>query len=97
MACPFLLALTAGGLGGARALAPWPELAGLLPDRLRSLTRRHGRGAGGSMTLRGVIEELHQFPVLQNYFGVTDILVEECDDAERHEAVGQTAEFVESG
>jgi Family of unknown function (DUF6350) len=36
--CPFLLALTAGGLGGARALAPWPQLAGLLPDRLRSLT-----------------------------------------------------------
>jgi Family of unknown function (DUF6350) len=36
--CPFLLALTAGGLGGARALAPWRQLAGLLPDRLRSLT-----------------------------------------------------------
>jgi hypothetical protein len=38
VACPFLLALTAGGLGGARALAPWSQLAGLLPDRLRSLT-----------------------------------------------------------
>ena len=36
-ACPFLLALTAGGLGGARALAPWAQLAGLLPGRLRSL------------------------------------------------------------
>jgi len=36
--CPFLLALTAGGLGGARSLAPWKQLAGLLPDRLRSLT-----------------------------------------------------------
>jgi Family of unknown function (DUF6350) len=36
--CPFLLALTAGGLGGARALTTWPRLVGLLPDRLRSLT-----------------------------------------------------------
>ena len=36
--CPFLLALVAGGLGGARALAPWHQLAGLLGDRLRSLT-----------------------------------------------------------
>jgi hypothetical protein len=36
--CPFLLALTAGGLGGARVIAPWSELARLLPDRLRSLT-----------------------------------------------------------
>jgi len=38
VACPFLLALTAGGLGGARALTTWPRLVGLLPDRLRSLT-----------------------------------------------------------
>jgi hypothetical protein len=38
VACPFLLALTAGGLGGARALTPWPRLVALLPDRLRSLT-----------------------------------------------------------
>jgi hypothetical protein len=36
--CPFLLALVAGGLGGARALAPWHQLAGLLGDRLRALT-----------------------------------------------------------
>ncbi len=33
----FLLALTAGGLGGARALAPWTQLGGLLPARLRSV------------------------------------------------------------
>jgi len=38
VACPFLLALTAGGLGGARTLTTWPRLVGLLPDRLRSLT-----------------------------------------------------------
>jgi Family of unknown function (DUF6350) len=36
--CPFLLALTAGGLGGAREIAPWSRLVGLLPDRVRSLT-----------------------------------------------------------
>ena len=35
--CGFLLALAAGGLGGARALAPWPRLIGLLADRQRSL------------------------------------------------------------
>ncbi len=31
----FLLALIAGGLGGARALAPWGRLIALLPDRVR--------------------------------------------------------------
>jgi Family of unknown function (DUF6350) len=36
--CPFLLAFVAGGLGGARALAPWRPLFRVLPDRLRSLT-----------------------------------------------------------
>jgi hypothetical protein len=36
--CSFLLALTAGVLGGARALAPWSQLTSLLPDRVRSLT-----------------------------------------------------------
>ncbi|HBW18722.1 MAG TPA: hypothetical protein DEH11_06775 [Actinobacteria bacterium] len=35
--CGFLLALTAGGLGGARALAPWTRLTDLLPDRARSV------------------------------------------------------------
>jgi hypothetical protein len=33
----FLLALTAGGLGGARALAPWAQLADLMSARLRSV------------------------------------------------------------
>ncbi len=36
--CPFLLALTAGGLGGARALAPWTQMARVLPGRVRSIT-----------------------------------------------------------
>jgi hypothetical protein len=33
----FLLALVAGGLGAARALAPWSRLIGLLPARPRSI------------------------------------------------------------
>jgi hypothetical protein len=33
----FLLALVAGGLGGARALAPWSRLASLMPARPRSI------------------------------------------------------------
>jgi hypothetical protein len=35
--CPFLLAFIAGGLGGARALAPWPALWGVVPGRIRAL------------------------------------------------------------
>jgi hypothetical protein len=37
VACGLLLALAAGGLGGARALAPWPRLIRLLQPRQRSL------------------------------------------------------------
>jgi Family of unknown function (DUF6350) len=33
----FLLALVAGGLGGARALAPWSRLGSLMPARSRSI------------------------------------------------------------
>ena len=35
---PFLVAVVAGGLGGARALAPWGRLVRLLPVRSRSVT-----------------------------------------------------------
>jgi len=45
--CPFLLALIAGGLGGARAIAPWAKISGLLPDRLRSL----GAGTAGALAV----------------------------------------------
>jgi len=38
VACPFLLALIAGGLGGARAITPRSRLVGLFPGRLRSVT-----------------------------------------------------------
>jgi hypothetical protein len=37
LVCGFLLAVVAGGLGGARALAPWAQLTALLPDRPRSV------------------------------------------------------------
>jgi len=37
VACGLLLALAAGGLGGAKALAPWPRLIRLLPPRPRSV------------------------------------------------------------
>lgn len=37
VACPFLLAFAAAGLGGARALAPWRQLFRVLPDGFRSL------------------------------------------------------------
>jgi Family of unknown function (DUF6350) len=36
-ACSLVLALAAGGLGGARALAPWRQLIRLLPPRHRSV------------------------------------------------------------
>jgi hypothetical protein len=35
--CGLLLGLAAGGLGGARALAPWRQLVALLPERPRSV------------------------------------------------------------
>ncbi|HEY2552864.1 MAG TPA: DUF6350 family protein [Streptosporangiaceae bacterium] len=54
----FLLALVAGGLGGARALAPWRELTALLPARLRSvIAATTGAlavlGAGGALLAAG--------------------------------------------
>jgi hypothetical protein len=46
-AAGFGLAFVAGGLGGARALAPWGRLIALLPDRARCLVV----GATGALTL----------------------------------------------
>ncbi|HYZ53621.1 MAG TPA: DUF6350 family protein, partial [Streptosporangiaceae bacterium] len=51
---PFLAALVAGGLGGARALAPWGRLAGLLPVRSRSVTMGM-LGTLGLLTATGAI------------------------------------------
>ena len=43
--CGLLLPLVAGGLGAARALAPWSQLAALLPQRPRALVL----GIGGTL------------------------------------------------
>jgi hypothetical protein len=48
----FLLALVAGGLGGARALAPWRQIAGLLAVRLR-LVILGGTGALAVLAVAG--------------------------------------------
>jgi hypothetical protein len=45
----FLIALCAGGLGGARALAPWGRLARLLPPRPRSVVL----GTAGALAVLG--------------------------------------------
>jgi len=50
----FLLALTAGGLGGARALAPWGQLVGLLSARARSVILGTG-GALAVLTCAGAV------------------------------------------
>jgi hypothetical protein len=47
MIAAFLLAFAAGGIGGARGLAPWRRLLGLLPQRPRSLVT----GALGTLAL----------------------------------------------
>jgi hypothetical protein len=50
----FLLALTAAGLGGARALAPWAQLTGLMSARLRSVVL----GATGALTVLAIVGAL---------------------------------------
>lgn len=52
--CGLLLALAAGGLGGARALAPWSQLVGLLPDRARPLVLAVA-GALASLAVAGAL------------------------------------------
>ncbi len=54
VACGLLLALAAGGLGGARALAPWPRLIQLLPPRQRSLVIAVA-GALGTLVAAGAV------------------------------------------
>ena len=62
-----LLALTAGGLGGARALAPWGRLATLVPARARSVlvgataTLAVLVGVGALLAAASLAAHLHQF------------------------------------
>ncbi len=71
VACGFLLALAAGGLGGARALAPWPRLIGLLPHRPRSLTLAVAGtlsalvAAGAVLAGASLVVHLHEAATLQ--------------------------------
>ena len=46
----FLLALCAGGLGGARAIAPWERLTRLMPPRSRSVVL----GSGAALAVLGI-------------------------------------------
>jgi putative intracellular protease/amidase len=63
----FLLAFAAGGLGGARALAPWARLIGLLPDRARCLvvgvtgSLAVLAGAGALLTGVSLVAHSHEF------------------------------------
>ena len=50
-----------------------------------------------TVTNAGVFEDAGEFPVLKDGFGVAHFFFEECDDAERHEAIDEPAELVESG
>src|SRR5262249_38907300 len=57
----FLLAFCAGGLGGARALAPWPQLFGLMPPRSRSVVLGTAAAlavlaAGGALLAAGSLD-----------------------------------------
>jgi hypothetical protein len=49
-----LLAFVAGGLGGAHAIAPWPQLIGLLPERVRSVVVG-AAGAFGALIAGGAV------------------------------------------
>ena len=71
----FLIALCAGGLGAARAVAPWDRLARLLPPRPRSVVL----GTAGSLAVLGVAgatlagtslaAHLHEFGSLNDALG----------------------------
>jgi hypothetical protein len=54
LVCGFLLAVTAAGLGGARALAPWTQLTGLMSARLRSVVL----GATGALAVLATVGAL---------------------------------------
>ncbi len=62
-ACGLLLGLVAGGLGAARALAPWSRLVQLVPDRSRSVviavTGSAGVLAAAGALLAGTALALH--------------------------------------
>jgi len=74
-ACGLLLALAAGGLGGARALAPWPQLIRLLPPRQRSVVVGVAGvlavlvAAGAVLAAASLAVHFHQAAMLQRALG----------------------------
>ncbi len=73
--CGLLLGLAAGGLGGARALAPWGRLARLIPERQRSVVIAVAASgavlavAGALLAGAALAANLHESAVLQRGLG----------------------------
>jgi hypothetical protein len=73
--CGLLLAVAAGGLGGARALAPWRQLVRLLPERQRSVVIGIAASigvlvaAGALLAGASLAVHLHEAAVLQRSLG----------------------------
>jgi hypothetical protein len=73
--CGFLLALAAGGLGAARALAPWRQLVRLMPERARSVVVAVTgsvavlAAAGALLTGAALASHLHEAASLQRSLG----------------------------
>jgi hypothetical protein len=71
----FLIALCAGGLGAARAVAPWDRLARLLPPRPRSVVLGTAGSlavlgaAGASLAGASLAAHLHEFGSLNDALG----------------------------
>jgi hypothetical protein len=74
-----LLAIAAGGLGGARALAPWRQLIRLLPERQRSIVIAVAGSLGvlvaaGALLAGGaLLAHLHESAVLQRSLGAGSV------------------------
>ncbi len=77
--CGLLIALAAGGLGGARALAPWGQLVRLLPPRQRSVVAAvlgclGVLAAAGALLAGGSLAaHLHEADTLQRSLGAGKI------------------------
>jgi hypothetical protein len=73
--CGLLLGLAAGGLGAARALAPWAQLIRLLPDRPRSVVTAVAGSvavlvaAGALLAGAALATHLHEAASLQRSLG----------------------------
>jgi Family of unknown function (DUF6350) len=72
VACGLVLALAAGGLGAARALAPWSQLIRLLPERERSVLLGVTSalavlvGGGALLAAAALADHLHQYATLEH-------------------------------